>query len=236
METSPTRAPFPTTHWSLLQKPGEVEERRRRLEELARLYWKPIYAHVRLKWGRSREEAEDLTQEFFAWILEGSFLERAEPGHGRFRGFVRAHVDHFMLNHLRAGRRLKRGGGLRVVSLDAGESLLAALKDVPPEEILDREWRRSVLEEALRRLRNSLEAEGRRIVFDALERYDLVPEEKRPTYAVLAAELKVQPSDIDNYLSSARKRLYDLLREVVGESVDGSEALRAELDDFFPRR
>ncbi|MBI2901846.1 MAG: sigma-70 family RNA polymerase sigma factor [Planctomycetes bacterium] len=239
----PTRgpSPFPSTHWSLL-KPGDPESRdeaprRAGLDALARLYWKPVYAHFRLKWGQSREEAEDLTQEFFAWIVEGPFLDRAEPGRGRFRNFVRAHLDHFILNRLRAGRRLKRGGGQRPVSIDFGnapDEILEDSRNVSPEEALDRQWRRTVLDEALGRLRRGLEAEGRSVVYETLRRYDLAAPEERPTYARLAAELNIAPSDVDNHLSAARRRLYECLKEVIASSVDGPEALREELDSFFP--
>lgn len=228
-----TGAPFPSTHWSIL-KPGsgETEDRRRAgWRALAELYWKPVYAHFRLKWGRSREEAEDLTQDFFAWVLEGPFLDRARPGCGRFRAFVRAHLDHFVQNHLRAERRLKRGGGLSALPFDEAERRLAELRTVPPEEVLDRQWRSVVLDEAVRLLRDRVEPDD----FEVFRRYDLAPPGERPTYEQLASDLGLRSSDIDNRLARARKRLYELVREVVAASVEGPDALEDELDSFFRR-
>jgi DNA-directed RNA polymerase specialized sigma24 family protein len=236
----PTRgAEFPSTHWSVLKPGGSPEATRRSgLEALARLYWRPVYAHLRLKWTLPRDEAEDATQDFFVWLLDAPMLDRAEPGHGRFRNFVRTHLDNFVRNRNRAARRDKRGGGAPVLSLDLGpdpESVLAPAGELPPEQALDRAWERAVLDEAVARLRRSLEAENRAPVFEAFRRYDLAPGHDRPSYTDLARELGAAPHDIDNWLSQARRRLYGFVREIVSESVDDADALAQELDELFPR-
>lgn len=191
-----------------------------------------MYAHFRIRWNRSREEAEDLTQDFFEWVMESPLLDRADPARGRFRNFVRAHLDNFMRNHRRAERRQKRGGDKRILSLDFGDSPDVAVnesKHVAPEDVLDHQWRQVVMERAVAAVRGTL----REVEFEVLRRYDL--SEPRPTYAELAAALQVKPSDIDNHLSKARKALYDAVRAVVAESVDGPETLRDELDAFFKK-
>jgi RNA polymerase sigma factor (sigma-70 family) len=233
----PTRdGAFPSTHWSVLRPGGTPDARRAGLESLAGLYWRPVYAHLRLKWGLAREEAEDATQDFFVWVLDAPMIERAEPGRGRFRNFVRAHLDNFVRNRRRSEGREKRGGG-RVLSLDFGpdpDALLASSRERPPDEALDRQWERAVLDEAVGRLRRKLAAEGREAAFEAFRRYDLAGPD-RPSYADLARELGVPPHDIDNWLSQARRQLYGFVREVVAESVDGPEGLSQEMDELFPR-
>lgn len=239
MAEQPTYAPFPSTHWSALKRGAGAETNSwAGLQALARTYWKPIYAHFRLKWRLAREEAEEATQEFFLWVMEGPFLDRAEPGKGRFRAFVRAHLDHFQLNRLRAGKRQKRGGGAPVLSLDFGDSpdaCLAVSRELPPDEAIDRQWRAAAIEAAVERLRGSLEMEGRGQVFEAFRRYDLAGSaELRPTQAAIAQELGLSVGDVENALALARRRLYECVKEVVGESVDTPEALQEELEGFFP--
>lgn len=211
---------------------------------LAQVYWRPVYAYIRLRWSRPPEEAVDLTQDFFLWILEGHFTERLDPVRGRLRALVRACLDNFMKNRLRRARRIRRGGKVKILSLDFGEdpdmflseSLPGGRTEVSPEDLLDHQWRRAVLLRASELLRAEYEREGRAMVFRAFERYDLAPSDQdRPTYDDLAGEFGVKKSDVDNYLSQARKRLYEKIREVVAQSVDSPEALAAELKIIFPR-
>lgn len=241
-EKPAARSLFPSTHWSVLkpvaQGDGDTEARRAGLEALARLYWRPVYAHFRLRWRQSREQAEDMTQDFFLWVLGSPMLERAEPGRGRFRNFVKTHLDNFMRNRLRAGRRLCRGGDRKALSLDFGDDpdeFLGEQEQMAPDEVIDYHWKQAVLTQALERLRRALEEEGRPRVFEVLQAYDLADsDESRPTYVELARRLAVSPRDIDNYLSQARGRLYQQIREIVAQSVDGPEALQEELGLFFP--
>jgi RNA polymerase sigma-70 factor (ECF subfamily) len=227
---------FPQTHWSVLSRIRRAsgDERRASMEELASLYWRPVYACFRLGWRQTREQAEDLTQEFFVALLDGKLLDRAGPNRGRFRNFVRACLDNFMRNWLRTARRLRRGGGRRALSIEFGESpdaFLLPASDETPEVVLDRHWKKAVLDQAIERLR----ASARPAVFDVFSRYDLAPATARPTYVALAKELGVAASDVDNWLSQARAQLYDHIREIVRASVDGPDALRLEMDELFER-
>lgn len=234
-------ARFPSTHWSSILRPaaGDPSERatREALEALARTYWWPIYACLRRRWNRPAQEAEDLTQEFFLSILESPFLQRADPSRGRFRNFVRTHLDHFMLNQVRGDRCLRRGGGRAVVSIHVNPELDGALSDpseLSPDAFLDREWTRAVVREAVVRLERILAAEGQAVLFDVLRRYDLdAGGERPPTYAEVAEATGVAVTDVTNFLSRARRRLYEVIRDVVAESVDGEEALREELDSIL---
>lgn len=236
-------AAFPTTHWSVIR--GRMGEEtgtavmKSSLEKLGHLYWKPIYAHIRFRWNQTRQEAEDLTQDFFVWLLESPFLRRAEPGHGKFRNFVRTQLDFFMMNYLRSERSLRRGGDRQIFSLDFGgdpDQLLARASGVTPEEVLDYQWKHAILDHALERLRTGLLEDGKESIYEVFRRYDLVDSAaERPTYAQMGEDLGVSMAAIDNHLSMARKRLYRHIREIVAESVDTPEALREELELFFPR-
>lgn len=227
---------FPSTQWSEILVPGESEGRfsQRAVEALARLYWAPIYASLRLRWRQSREEAEDLTQEFFLSILEGSFLKKADPALGRFRNFVRVHLEHFMLTHLRAGRRRRRGGDRRIVSLGSDPDMECAVADaaaVPPDQVLDRQWNRAVLKEAIARLESDLALERQTDAFEVFRLHDLHEgPEPIPSYADLAARLGIKVTQVTNYLFRARRRLYEIVRRIVAESVDGEASLQEELD------
>ncbi len=115
MDPDPSPAPagcFVTTHWSVVLTAGRSDTTRARaaLEQLCRNYWQPLYAYVR-RTGHSREEAEDLTQEFFARLLAQNTVARADPARGRFRSFLLASLKHFLANEWEKARAQKRGGG-----------------------------------------------------------------------------------------------------------------------------
>lgn len=236
---------FPSTRWSLLLtvEGADVDDivRRNALEQFARIYWKPIYAHIRLRWRLGREEAEDLTQDFFMSLLEGPFLQRPDPTMGRFRNFVLTHLDLFVLNALRGKRRLRRGGGRKILSLfNLGENpdaLLAGAESLTPDEVLLHYWRRSVLDEALRRLESGEFRESHPKAYEAFLRYDLsAAPGGRPTYEQIGADLEVSVSEVGRSLMQVRAELYRILEDIVAESVDGPEALREELAVLFQRR
>lgn len=228
---------FPETHWSVIAASRDHADPRwrERIEQLARLYWKPIYRHLRIRWGMSNEEAKDATQDFFGEMLEGKYLREAAESRGRFRSFVKVCLDNAVRQMKRAGGRLKRGGGVAIVPLDAGGEGAPepAAPGEPPEASLDREWRRALVAEAVKRLQAEYEGEGRAGWFEVFRRVDLA-EAGRPTYRDVAAALGVRETDVDNRLSHARKRLFEFVRDIVAESVADEEALSAELKELFP--
>ena len=111
---------FPATHWSavLAARSDDSVERSRALEAIAAAYWKPIYKYVRIRWGKSNEDAKDLTQDFFAKLFEKEYLDDFDPTKARLRTFLRICADRFMANEAKAAKRLKRGGGAAHLSLD----------------------------------------------------------------------------------------------------------------------
>jgi RNA polymerase sigma-70 factor (ECF subfamily) len=231
---------FPWTHWSIISRarsgPEDSDERRAALEELAKLYWKPVYAYLRLRWRLPPNEALDLSQDFFLDILEGKYLPSADVERGRFRTFLKACLDNHVRGERRKDRAQVRGGDRARLSIDAGEDpdrFLIARETDSPEEILDRHWRMAVLEEALRKLEAMYRQEKREIYFEVLKRHDLLSkEEERPTYEKIAEELKVSRSDVDNYLRHARKTLLEKIKEILSMGVQGAEELAAEMKEF----
>jgi RNA polymerase sigma factor (sigma-70 family) len=218
-------APFPTTCLSALvgAKSADEPERRRSWQALVAAYWKPVYKHVRIKWRKMPEDAEDLVQAFFARALEKSFFDGYDAERARFRTFVRVCLDRFVGNDEEARRRQKRGGGVAPLSLDfdAAESELATSAADSPEEAFDREWRRSLFGLAIEALKRDAEASGKLVRFQVFERYDLADE--RPSYAAVGAELGIPETTVTNHLAWARRELRRHVHERLAE-ISGSEA------------
>lgn len=205
---------FPDTRVSAVRATGSDDPRARRaaLESLVVGYWKPVYLYLRARWGLANEEAKDLTQSFFARSLEKGAFATYDPSVARFRTFLRACVDHFVANERVAERRVKRGGGQRVVSLDAERAGNGCVRDelasgADVDEIFRREWVRTLLERAATRVRERLAATGRRVHFELFAAYDLADEMTRreATYDSLAARFALKTTQVTNYLHVARR-------------------------------
>ncbi len=246
--TSPgPAAGFPTTRWSIILRAGDraSPEWRDHMEVLCRLYWIPVFQSIRRFHGSTSEDAEDLTQKFFLHLIEGTLLESVECEGARFRTYLKAGLTCFLRTHRRDESRIKRGGGVKPLRLDPpGDAarLDPPSNDLRPEEVLDQEWKRAVIQEATRRLLGRYEQEGRQKYSEVFRRYVLADDsESRPTYQTVAQELGLAESDVGNYLAHARRRLKDLFREVVADTVSTPEALDAELTELLgpaavPRR
>ena len=224
---------FPSTRRSVLLAARDLdpEVRRQALDVLIESYWRPVYKYLRVQHRAEGDEAQDLTQSFFALALEKGTFDRYDPGKARFRTFLRLVLDGFAANERKAARREKRGGGATTLSLDfeGAEAELARSpsQDLTPEEYFHREWVRGLFTRAVERLRE--EASPRR--FQVFERYDL--EEDRPTYAELAEGLGMTTIQVTNELAAARR---DFRRLVLDElrALTGSEAeFRAEARDVL---
>jgi len=223
---------FPATRLSLVcsLRSDSAEERKRAGERLVALYWKPLYKYVRLKWSRSREDAEDLVQGFFASALERETLVGFDPARAGLRTFLRLLVDRHASNERRAAGRLKRGGGAVALDFDAAEAELARVDATgpDPEELLRREWVRALFAECVGRLREELEGSGRGLQLRAFEAMDLEDGDPRPSYRELAARLGVSETKVTNDLSAARRRFRVLVLETLREVTASEEEFRAE--------
>jgi RNA polymerase sigma factor (sigma-70 family) len=226
-------AVFATTHWSvvLAAGQGDTPQSAAALEQLCRTYWPPIYAFVRRQ-GRSPEDAQDLTQEFFARLLRENSVARAEPGRGRFRSFLLGALKHTLADeHAKAGAQ-KRGGGREFLSWEQvqGEERLCAepLSQLSPDRVFDRRWAMTVLEQALARLRAEYDSAERRPVFEALRGY-VTGEPVAAFYTQAAAGLGLSESAVKSAIYRLRQRYHALVREEVAQTVANAADLEEEI-------
>lgn len=236
-------ARFPTTRVSAVLDAGsgDAETRRGAWEVLAAAYYKPVYKHVRVRWRRSVEDAEDLTQAFFAKAVEKDFFRTYDPDETRFRTFVRVCLDRFVSDQDKAARRLKRGGGARTLSLDLEGAELELERAGPsafeaPDAVFDREWSRSLLGLGVDAFRERCAREGRDELFDVFERYDLQGPEERPTYAELGRALGVPATTVTNRLATARRRFRAVVLEKLRELTASDEEYESEAERLLGSR
>jgi DNA-directed RNA polymerase specialized sigma24 family protein len=222
---------FATTVWNVVQAAGQgtASEAQPALDQLCRTYWYPLYAHVRRR-GYSREDAEDLTQAFFARLLTHQSLSVADPSRGRFRCFLLAGLNHFLANEWHKARAQKRGGYRSQLSFDtaSGEQLYhrEVSSDLNAEELYERAWALQFLDQVRARLRQMYAEEGKGDRFDALERF-LPGEESPPSYAQVAAQLGVPEGTLKAEVHRLKRRYGELLREEVAHTVTSP----GEIDD-----
>jgi RNA polymerase sigma-70 factor (ECF subfamily) len=223
---------FSTTHWSLVvaAKADEASEAtaRRALEELCRTYWYPLYAFVRYR-GYSSDDAQDLTQSFFARIIETGGFASADPERGRFRSYLLGAMKHFLANEWHRGQAQKRGGQVQFIEWDAlGPEVRYAgssKESEDPEHLFDREWALETVDGALRALREEMGKSGKGELFEALKG-TLTGEDEAPR-GEIAARLEMTEGALKVAVHRLRRRYRTLLRAAIAETVS-SEAERDE--------
>jgi RNA polymerase sigma-70 factor (ECF subfamily) len=229
--------PFATTRWTVVAAAGERSspEGRRALAELCTAYWYPLYAFVRRK-GWQPAEAQDLTQAFFAELLERDRLRMADQHRGRFRAFLMASLNHFIANQWRQAQALKRGGGLQPLSLDfaSGERRygLEPAHECTPERIFERRWAMTLLDQALARLREEYESAGKLPLFEALKAH-LGGDDERLPYDELALRLDTSAGALRVAAHRLRQRCREILREEIAETVASPDQIDDELQALF---
>ena len=227
---------FPATRWSAIEaaRSADPEQRRRAFDRIVSLYWKPLYKYVRARYGRSPEDAQDVTQEFFAGLFDRRTLDAYEPQKARLRTFLKSCLDAVVANTDRDAKRLKRGGGAEPLSLEfeLAEGELARSGLPSPEKLDDffeREWVRSLFAAAVEQLRAAYGERGREIVFTIFQRYDLDDAEPgRPTYADLAREYGLSVTDVTNHLAAARREFRRISLDILRESTASDDEFRRE--------
>jgi len=225
---------FATTHWSavLAAKPGEASETRARiaLDELCRAYWYPLYAFVRHR-GYSSEDAQDLTQTFFAGIIERGGFTSANPERGRFRSYLLGAMKHFLANEWHRAQTQKRGGEVRFVewdTLDPEARYAGAVKPSEDLELLfDRDWALETVDGALQILRDEMVKAGKGELFDVLKG-SLTGEETLPRDEI-AARLEMSEGAVKVAVHRLRQRYRNLLRDAVSATVGNAADLEDEM-------
>jgi len=233
-ETMHTRsgAPgFPTTRWSLVAAAGDPQRREARsaLVALCENYWYPLYAYLRRR-GYAADQAQDLIQEFFIRVLEGRYLDRADPEKGRFRAFLLTSLKFFVADEADRQRAHKRGGGA-VLSLEftSGEEHYQRepAHDETPERIFERRWALSVLDRVVEKLRSEFVRHGRPEHFERLKVF-LLGQSDAP-YAALAREINTSEGALKVAIHRLRKRYRELFRQEIADTVANSAEVESEL-------
>lgn len=227
---------FPSTSWSVILHAGDPAspDYARNLQRLIELYWRPVYCVIRHAYAKSHDEAKDLTQEFFATVvLDREVVQRYAPERGSFRAFLRPTITYFMRDVARESGRQKRGGGAPVVSLDRiGGTVVAPLpgaESLTPEQMFDRAWNETVLEEAMALLQKRLAAEGKSVAFEVFRRYDLEGEGEQSSYAELGQAMSLSAPQVKHALIHAREALREVVTDLVRGYVDDASDLAVEL-------
>ncbi|HUT35820.1 MAG TPA: sigma-70 family RNA polymerase sigma factor [Planctomycetota bacterium] len=214
---------FATTHWSLVLAAAQQDSpaSREALATLCEAYWYPLYAYARRR-GRSADDAQDLTQSFFAALLEKHFLATADRERGRFRSFLLTAFQRFLSKEHDRAMAQKRGGLRRTLSLDAesGERryLLEPSHDWTPERVYERRWALTLLERVMARLRQHYADAAKPQLFDGLKVF-LAGEGGAPAHRDVAAELGMSEGAVKVAVHRLRRRYRELLRAEVAQTI-----------------
>ncbi|MBI4664145.1 MAG: sigma-70 family RNA polymerase sigma factor [Verrucomicrobia bacterium] len=224
---------FRTTHWSVVLEAGKggSSNAPQAMAELCRTYWYPLYAYVRRR-GHSAHDAEDLTQEFFARLLEKEYLEGITREGGKFRSFLLTAVKRFLANQWERSQAQKRGGGETIVSIDEtiGESRYQIeLPDkATPEELFERSWAVALIDQVFRRLQDDYRGCGKSELFDRLQSF-LSGDKRLIPYAEVGASLEMSDGAVKVAVHRLRKRYGELLREEIAHTVSSPEEVNEEI-------
>lgn len=224
---------FNTTHWSVVLLAGNssAPQAGAALENLCRAYWPPLYAYVRRQ-GHGPHDAQDLTQEFFARLLEKDYFKLADRERGRFRSFLLKSLQHFLVNDWARGQAQKRGGGQRVLSLDEESAERAYLEhpaeQFTPETLYEKRWAMLIVERTMQDLAREYESTGKGAIFHALKGLMLIPATGE-AYLGIAGPLGVSEGAIKVALHRLRQRFRDAVRAEVARTVERAEDVDEEL-------
>ena len=231
MHTLAGPSAFPTTRWTLVVAAGDPQrkEAHSALVSLCEGYWYPLYAYIRRR-GYPADQAQDLTQGFFIRVLEGRYLDRADPEKGRFRSFILTSLKFFVADEGDRQRAYKRGGGAVVpLEFSSGEDRYQRepAHDETPERIFERRWALSVLDRVVEKLRNEFVHHGRPEHFERLKVF-LLGQSDAP-YAALAREMNTSEGALKVAIHRLRKRYRELFRQEIADTVADPAEVESEL-------
>jgi RNA polymerase sigma factor (sigma-70 family) len=233
---------FPSTHWSVVLAAGrseaEPEMAGAALAELCQVYWAPLYSFVRRR-GHTMHDAQDLTQSFFAYLLEHKVYARADRRRGRFRSFLLASLKNFLADAADRERTLKRGGAqiflpLHEEQAQEAESLFQTHSRISNEDrLFDRSWAESLVAAALERLSADYKREAKEHLFNELRIFIAGGAEPPPTYAELTDRLEITESTLRSHVTRLRARYREALRAEVRRTVDSEKQVDQELRELL---
>jgi RNA polymerase sigma factor (sigma-70 family) len=231
MHTLPGPSQFPTTRWTLVVTAGEPhrKEASSALVSLCENYWYPLYAYLR-RCGHPADQAQDLTQGFFVRVLEGRYLDRADPEKGRFRSFILTSLKFFVADEGDRDRAQKRGSGtVESLEFSSGEERYQRepAHEETPERIFERRWALSVLDRVVERLRDEFVQHGRPDHFERLKVF-LLGQSDAP-YAALAREMNTSEGALKVAIHRLRKRYRELFRQEIADTVADPAEVESEL-------
>jgi DNA-directed RNA polymerase specialized sigma24 family protein len=234
---TPPANSFATTRWTrVVAARGDSPEAQQALSDLCALNYAPVLRFLRAT-GHAPDDARELTHEFFANVLEHRSLEGVDPSRGRFRTYLLGALKHFIASRRVHGARLKRGGGLEPLPLDAGTEthhgpVPAALRTEAPEALFDREWALGVVERALATVEQESIAAGAREVFDGLKPW-LSAGATPGSQADVAVQLGMSEGAVKVAIHRLRKRFREAVRHDVAQTVQGESELAAEMQHLI---
>lgn len=223
-------AVFATTHWSaVLEAQGQSPAAQEALEKLCRTYWRPVYGFIRRQ-GVGPEEAEDLTQGFFALLLERCDFDAVRKERGRLRSYLLTSIKHFLASQQRRAMALKRGKGQRLMPLEEFSAIerteMEPADPLSADRLYERRWALTLMEQVLRRLKDEYRSAGNAALFDSLKQ--LLPDEPgAPSRAEIAARLDMTENAVRQALHRFRHRYQMLLREEIRHTV----AIASDIED-----
>ena len=236
-ESGPSHArSFTTTRWSIVLAAAHDSrpQAREALAALCETYWFPLYYYVRRR-GYRADETQDLTQAFFATLLEKEYLDRADPGRGRFRSFLLASLNHFLANEWDRARAQKRGGG-KVISMDVADAesrySLEPADNLTAETLFERQWAMTLLDQVLTELREELARGGKQPLFDRLKGF-LGGGAPGASYGQVAAELGMTEGAVKTAVHRLRRHYRRLLRARIAQTVASAEEIDDEIRHLF---
>jgi RNA polymerase sigma factor (sigma-70 family) len=228
---------FTTTHWSVVllareeESPCSVDA----LAQLCRTYWYPLYAYIRRR-GHQPHDAQDLTQEFFARLLERNFLKAVQQERGRFRWFLLSAVKRFLANEWNREQAAKRGGGQSVVSLDQETAEGRYRYEIPdhttPDKLFDQSWAMTLLEQAQAQLQREYMDSTRGELFDRLKIF-LSGDRAPISHAEAGAALGMNQGAVKVAVHRMRQRYRDCLREQIAQTVSTPAEVDEEIQQLF---
>ena len=230
---NPGAREFSTTRWSVVRRArGDESAARTALAELCRCYWYPLYAFVRRE-GKTPHDAQDLTQEFFARLIEKNWLDEVAPERGRFRSWLLASMRHFLANDWHYQHAQKRGGSATVLSLDEtdaeGRYLHEPTDPLSAEQLFDRRWALTLLDSVVTRLRDEMSATGKAAQFEILKGTLTGGKVEKDA----AERLHLSDGALRVAAHRLRERYREMLRATVADTVDDPAEVEAELRQLF---